>query len=145
LRSEDVATFAAHPDRVWSVLADWRRYPDWMPDVAWVRPLGPERALGLRLLVRTRVFGLPIASDVMLVTDWDPPRRLAIEHQGVVRGPAEWRLDPVGGGTRLTWAEEVRMRPAVLGELALRVYWPWQRFMFRRSLRNLGRLVGEGG
>jgi len=135
--------FRATPERVWAVLADWPRYPQWMPDVAWVRPLGPERELGLRLLVRTKVFGVPLASDTMRVTAWEPPTRLGIEHLGVVRGPAEWRLEPVQDGTRFVWQEDVTMPPPVLGELALRVYWPWQRRMFRRSLTNLRRLVEE--
>jgi carbon monoxide dehydrogenase subunit G len=142
VKSEDTATFDAPPDRVWRILADWRRYPSWMPDVAWVRHLGgPEDGEGMRLKVRTKVFGVPAANDVMMVTAWEPGRRMAIRHQGVVRGPAEWRLDPVGEGTRFTWWEEVTMPPGRLGELALRIYWPWQRRMFRRSIENLRRLA----
>jgi hypothetical protein len=136
MRSEDRATFRAPPERVWAVLAEWRRYPQWMPDVAWVRPLGPGREANLVLLVRTRVFGVPVANDVMRVTAWEPPHRLGILHEGVVRGPAEWRLEALDGDrfTRLTWAEDVTMWPPVMGEAALRIYWPWQRRMFRRSI-----------
>jgi hypothetical protein len=128
---------------VWAVLADWRRYPEWMPDVAWVRALGPGREANLVLLIRTRVFGVPVANDVMRVTAWEPPTRLGILHQGVVHGPAEWRLEPGDGGrsTRFRWDESVTMKPPILGEMALRIYWPWQRRMFRRSIENLRRLV----
>jgi hypothetical protein len=143
VRSEDSATFRAPPERVWAVLAEWRRYPNWMPDVAWVRPLGTGRQDNLVLLVRTRVFGLPVANDVLRVSAWEPPHRMAIVHQGLVRGTGEWRLQPLDGGrfTRFTWLEDVTAQPPILGEAALRVYWPWQRRMFRRSIENLRLLV----
>jgi hypothetical protein len=90
-----------------------------MPDVAWIRVLGPERQA------------------------WEPPRRLAVEHTGVVRGRGEWLLEPSGDGerTRFTWTESITMPPPGLGELALRLYAPWQRRMLRRSMMNLGRLL----
>jgi Polyketide cyclase / dehydrase and lipid transport len=143
VKSEDRAILHAPAQRVWAVLAEWRRYPEWMPDVAWVRSLGPGREAALKLLVRTRVFGFPVANDIMRVTAWEPPTKLAILHEGVVRGPAEWLLKPVDGGrsTRFTWAEDVTMWPPYLGELGLRIYWPWQRRMFRRSIENVRRLV----
>jgi carbon monoxide dehydrogenase subunit G len=141
MKSEDSIVLAAPPERVWEVLSDWTRYAEWMPDVAWVRPLVARRGRGLRLLVRTRVFGLPVANDVMEVTEWQPPTRLGIRHTGVVSGPAEWRLDRTREGTRFVWSEDVRLAIPVFGELALRAYWPWQRRMFRRSMLNLGQIL----
>jgi len=132
---------AAPPDRVWDVLADWERYPEWMPDVSWIRPLGPERGEGLRLAVRTKVLGVPLVTDELLISAWEPPRRMAIEHRGLVQGPAEWQLEPDDGGTRFTWREELRMPPPMLGSLALLLYSPVLRWTFRRSMRNLRRLV----
>lgn len=143
MRSTDRTVYAATAERVWAALSDWRRYLDWMPDVTWVRLQGPERTVGLELLVRTKLLGLPLVTDRMVVTAWEPPRRLGILHQGVVKGPAEWLLESAGDGasTAFVWTEELRMAPPVLGELALRAYWPWQRRMFRRSMENLRRLV----
>jgi hypothetical protein len=112
-----------------------------MPDVAWVRLLGPERELGARLRVRTKVFGMPVANDLMRVTVWQPPVRLAIEHIGVVVGTGAWRLEPEDEGTRFTWEEDFRMFPPVLGGLALWLYSPWQRWMLRRSIQKLRGLV----
>jgi carbon monoxide dehydrogenase subunit G len=144
MRSEEVALFRAPPEAVWAVLADWERYAEWMPDVAWVRRIGPpdEPGPGLTLLVRTKVFGVAVAADRMRVTAWEPPSLLGIQHTGIVRGPAEWRLAPVESErTRFTWWEDITMPPRVVGELALRAYWPWQRRMFRRSIENLRHLV----
>jgi hypothetical protein len=151
----------ASPERVLAVLADWERQPLWMPDVAWMRLAGTGRELGARLEVRTRVFGIPAATDDMTVTVWDPPRRLAIEHEGVVKGIGEWLLAPIGarapggdavnegeGGarwTRFTWIESFRMPPPVAGDLALLIYSPWQRWMLRRSVRNLKQIIESDG
>lgn len=132
----------APPARVWDVLADWERQAEWMADVAWIRVLGEERALGARLAVRARVFGVPATTDLVTVTAWEPPRRLAVAHRGVVRGHGEWALEPAAdGGTGFTWTEAVSMAPRGIGELALRAYGPWQRRMLRGSMANLGRLV----
>lgn len=144
MRFEERAVFRASPERVWTVLSDWEGQVAWMPDVAWIRFLGPEREMGARLAVKTKVFGIPFATDELRVTVWEPPRRLALDHVGVVRGVGEWLLEPVEGGTRFTWREEFRMPPPVVGDLALLIYSPVQRWMLRRSISNLGRLVEAG-
>ena len=139
LRVEDV--FRASPERVWAVLADWEGQAAWMADVAWMRMIGPERELGARLAVRTRVLGISATTDLLQVTRWEPPRRLGVEHLGVVLGTGEWVLEPVDEGTRFTWVEEVRLPLGMLGELAIRAYGPVQRAMLRRSTRNLRAIV----
>jgi carbon monoxide dehydrogenase subunit G len=141
MRLEFEARLAAGPAEVWEVLADWRRYAEWMPDVAWVSLLGSEEGERMRLAVRTKVLGVPLVTDELRVTAWEPPRRMAIEHVGLVRGPAEWRLEADAGGTRFTWLEDLKMSPPVLGAVALLLYSPVLRWTFRRSMRNLARLV----
>jgi carbon monoxide dehydrogenase subunit G len=146
MRIGECAVLPAPRETVWRVLADWERQATWMPDVAWVRVVGPERELGARLAVRTKVFGVPATTDMLTVVAWEPPARLAIEHQGVVKGAGAWRLEPAVGGmrTRFTWSESLRMPPRMLGELALRAYAPWQRWMLRRSVANLSAIVTAG-
>lgn len=141
MRFQAEAFLQASPEDVWEVLTDWERQATWMPDVAWIRVRGQERTLGAQVEVRMKVLGIPLATDVLRVTAWEPPRRLAIHHEGVVIGVAEWRLEANGGGTLFTWLEEVRMPPPFLGAIALRLYAPFQRLMLRRSIRNLKRLV----
>lgn len=127
----------AEPEAVWSELADWERYAEWMPDVAWVRALGPGRELGMRLAVRTRVLGMPLVTDTLEVTAWEPPRRMAVAHLGLAGGWGEWLLEPEAAGTTFTWTESLRIPPPLLGELALRVYRPVLERTFRASIRKL--------
>jgi hypothetical protein len=126
---------------VWEVLADWQRYPEWMPDVAWVRRIGSEEGVGMRLAVRTKVLGIPLVTDELVITAWEPHRKIGVHHRGLVRGDAEWRLEDVGGNTRFTWIEDLRMPPPVLGALALFLYSPVLRWNFGRSMRKLSERV----
>ena len=142
MRFERAAVIGAPPERVWSVLSDWERQASWMPDVSRIEVLGPNRELGASLAVRTRVFGIPVATDLVRVTVWEPPRRLVVDHVGVVVGTGEWRLEPVDErSTRFTWVEEIRMQPPIVGAVALWLYAPWQRWMLQRSIRNLRRIA----
>ena len=142
MRFEQAAVIGAPPERVWSVVSDWERQASWMPDVSRIEVRGPERELGASMAVRTKVFGIPAATDLVRVTVWEPPRRLVVDHVGVVTGTGEWRLDPIDEhSTRFTWIEEIRMMPPVLGSIALWLYAPWQRWMLRRSIRNLKRIA----
>jgi carbon monoxide dehydrogenase subunit G len=139
----EAALIRARPERIWDVLIDWERQASWMPDVAWIRVVGPDRALGTRLAVKTKVFGVPLTTDLIRVTVWEPPRRLGVRHEGVVKGRGEWRLLPEASHrlTRFTWIEEISLPPGRLGDAAFGVYAPVQRRMLRRSIRNLRGLV----
>ena len=139
------ALFRARPQRIWDVLVDWERQASWMPDVAWIRVVGRDRGLGARLAVKTKVFGVPLTTDLIRVSVWEPPRRLGVRHEGVVKGRGEWRLlsEASAGLTRFTWLEEISLPGARLGDAAFEVYAPVQRRMLRRSIRNLRRLVEE--
>jgi carbon monoxide dehydrogenase subunit G len=141
VRFEQTTSLAAPPDRVWEVLADWERYPEWMPDVTWVRRIGSEESVGMRLAVRTKVLGIPLVTDELVITAWDPPRKMGVHHRGLVRGDAEWRLEDVAGGTRFAWIEDLRMPPPVLGAFALFLYSPVLRWNFGRSMRKLSERV----
>lgn len=135
------AWLPGEPEALWPLLTDWERQASWMPDVTRVRVVGQGRGPGARLEVRTRVLGLPLLTDRLRVTAWDPPRRLAVRHEGVVRGTGEWRLEPLTHGTRLTWTEDLHL-PGPL-ELLLRCYRPVLLATFRRSLRALARVAAQ--
>ena len=74
------------PEEAWAVLVDWERQADWMLDADRVDVVSPQReGVGVRLAVKTRLFGVPAFTEPMEVTVWDPPRRLEIRH-GSLRG-----------------------------------------------------------
>ena len=148
----------APPAAVWDVIADLERQAAWMVDVRRlevVRRSGVVLAapgaadagqygVGATLRVTSTLFGLPVVRDVMVVTAWEPPRRLAVEHRGQFHGAGEFRLDPAGGGTTFTWAEDFRPPLGPLGEVAFAlVVRPHLRRVFSRSLANVARLAAR--
>lgn len=132
-------------ERAWEVLTAWEDQPRWMRDADTVRVLGSRReGVGTTIAVRTRVLGVPIFTERLEVTIWEPPRRLVMAHRGMVRGVGTWRLQPIEGGTWFTWSEELRLRVPVLGELALRTYRPILRWLMRAGLVALRANLGTG-
>jgi hypothetical protein len=135
---ERAIVLPATAEEAWSVLTDWERQADWMLDADRVEVRSPEReGTGVRLAVRTRVFGLPAFVEPIEISGWDPPVELRIRHGGAVRGEGVWRLEPVPGGTRFTWTEDVALAVPVLGGFAGRLYGPVLRWLMGRAMAGL--------
>ena len=64
------------------------------------------------------------------------PRRS--RHGSVVAGTGVWELDPVDGGTRFRWSEDIALCACRWsGELAARAYRPVMRVLMARAQRSL--------
>jgi uncharacterized membrane protein len=129
---------------VWDVLTTWERQPEWMLDAKAVEVLTPEReGVGVTIRCPTNLLGVTV-EDVMRVTAWRPREELAVLHLGrVITGTGAFVLaDAPGGGTRLTWWEEVDPPLGALGEWgATTLVLPVLRRVFGRSLSRLARVV----
>lgn len=133
---------ALPPRDAWSRLLAWEDQIAWIRDAVSVRVLTSHRqGVGVIVAVRTRVLGVPLFTDHLEVTVWDPPRRLVMAHRGLVRGVGEWLLQPAEGGTMFTWTEEPSLPLPILGELVLLAYRPFMCRLMRRSLSNLERML----
>jgi hypothetical protein len=132
------------PGEAWRRLLVWEDQITWIEDAVSVRVLTSHRGgVGVIVAVRTRVLGVPLLTDRLEVTVWDPPRRLVMAHRDLVRGVGEWLLQPVGGGTRFTWTEDLALPVPILGELLLLMYRPFMHRLMRSSLSNLRRMVHQ--
>jgi len=101
-------------ERVWDVLADVPRQPEWMHDLSDIRIETPgPLAVGTRAIGTVRMFGLS-QSDPIEVTVLEPPHRYAIAHLGSFVGSGEFRLRPLDDGraTEVVWHEILRPTPA---------------------------------
>jgi carbon monoxide dehydrogenase subunit G len=126
------------PEEAWDVLVDWERQADWMLDADRVDVVSAHReGVGVRLAVKTRLFGVPAFTEPMEVTVWEPPRRLQIRHGSVVSGAGVWGLDETEGGTRFRWSEDIALHVPLVGELAARAYRPVMRMLMSRAQRSL--------
>jgi Polyketide cyclase / dehydrase and lipid transport len=132
------------PGEAWRRVLAWEDQITWIEDAVSVRVLTSHRGgVGVIVAVRTRVLGVPLLTDRLEVTLWDPPRRLVMAHRGLVRGVGEWLLQPVGGGTRFSWTEDLALPVPILGELLLLMYRPFMNRLMRSSLSNLKRTIHQ--
>lgn len=144
MRVEQSAVLPAEQERVWSVLLRWEEQARWMKDADSVRVLTPQReGPGTRIGVKTRVLNVPLFTEELEITLWEPPHRFVMAHRSFVRGVGTWALEPTGGGTRFTWTEDLSLPVPLLGELALRVYRPFMRHLMRGALANLQTFVAS--
>ena len=129
----------AAPEQVWAALTDWARQGEWMlaTDVQTVG--GPAQALHGRLAANT---GLPLPGgrhvgllDTMIITAWDCPRRVEVQHTGrIVRGPGIFVIEPRGAHCTFVWTEVLYLPLGYLGEFGWWLARPFVRWGIRRSL-----------
>ncbi|MEX2203886.1 MAG: SRPBCC family protein [Actinomycetota bacterium] len=125
-------------DEAWRALLRWEDQARWIRDAVSVRVLSPHReGLGVRIAVKSRVYNVPLFTEVLEVTRWEPPHVLEMTHRSFIRGVGTWALEPEGTGARLRWSEDLALPIPVLGELALLVYRPFLRRLMRGALRDL--------
>jgi carbon monoxide dehydrogenase subunit G len=138
VRTRRAITVPVSSEGLWSIVTDWERQADWMTDADRITVVSPHReGVGVRLNVRTRLFGIPAFTEPMEVVAWAPPRVLTIRHGGPVAGTGTWRLETVTGGTRFTWTEDIALGVPVVGELAAWCYAPILSWLIGRSMRGL--------
>ncbi len=132
----------APAEQVWAALVDWASQGEWMllTDVAVQDGDGQvpgAQGVGGRILARTgipvpggRRLGVP---DPMLITAWEPPRRVDIRHLGnIVRGTGTFEVVPRGeSASTFVWSEQLDLPLGRVGQLG----WPLARPVMAAGVR----------
>jgi uncharacterized protein YndB with AHSA1/START domain len=129
--------------RVWDLITDLDSQERWMEDVHTLEVIYRTSALeGSVLKVTSKLFGLPLLHDVMVITKVEPPHTLEIIHAGQFSGSGAFRLTQSGGLTRFTWVEEFDPPLGSLGDIAAeRVVSPHLQSVWTKSMQNVKRLA----
>lgn len=108
-------------ERVWAELADIEGQPRWMVEMKSVRLLTPPPVrVGTRGEATVRVFGISV-TDPVEVTEFSPPHRFAIRHDGAFSGGGVITLEAgADDSTTVVRWNETLIAP-VLPHLAARV------------------------
>ncbi|MFN2586665.1 MAG: SRPBCC family protein [Actinomycetota bacterium] len=135
---EMAETAPAPPEVVWDLLTDWEHQGDWMLEAGDFVVVSDEReGVGVEAEATLRIGGIK-TRDRVRVAEWDPPRRLAIEHLGWVQGRGVIELTPVAGvRTHVLWREELRPPLGLLGAVGMTALKPLMGRIFRRDLKIL--------
>ena len=109
-------SIAATPERVWAVLADGWLYPVFVVGASRMRDVDESwPAVGSKL--HHSVGSWPVLiNDNTEVLEVEEPRRLRLRVRAwpAGEGTVEFRLEPSGGGTLVTIAEDAHKGPALL-------------------------------
>jgi uncharacterized protein YndB with AHSA1/START domain len=89
----------APASKVWALISDFRRMPEWSPQCRWMKPFGPLRqgTRTLNLNRRNRLFWTTTSTVVEVI----PEKKLAFR---INTNHTIWsyELEPTGQGTRVT-------------------------------------------
>ena len=131
-------------ERVWAVVADIEDQPRWMLEMKSVRLLtkGPI-GVGTRGEATVRIMGIS-TTDPVTITEFEPPTRFAIRHEGSFTGGGVITLESgVDGTTTIVRWEETLIGP-VFPYLGAIVQKPILGAIFQADLERL-RVIIESG
>ena len=131
----------ATPEQVWAALTDWERQGEWMlaTDVETVggRRSGCTAAWPPAPGCRCPAAGTSGVLDTMIITKWEPPRLIEVQHTGrIVRGPGIFEIEPRGEHATFVWTERLWLPYGLLGQAGFFLTKPFVVWGIRRSLRR---------
>lgn len=131
------ASAAESIEAVWARVSDLAGHAEGVPFTTGSADPG-EPGLGWRFVARTGLGPLGF-DDPMVITAWDPPRRLRVEKTGrVLSGWADISLASLPqGGTRVTWQEEVLPAQPRIARRVRPIFDAAGRVVFGRALRRM--------
>ena len=127
--------------RVWEVVADIEGQPRWMHEMKSVRLLTPGPVgVGTVGEAEVRILGIGV-TDPVTITEFSPPTRFAIRHDGRFAGSGVITLEPGADGTTTIVRWDETLVPPVLPRLGALVQTPVLGEIFQADLRRLKALV----
>lgn len=141
---ESMIVIDAPIERVWAEIADIEGQPRWMHEMKAVRVLtpGPVRA-GTEGVADVRILGISV-TDPVRITEFEPPHRFAISHEGSFKGSGLITLESGADGTTTIVRWEERLIPPLLPHLGALVMTPTLGSIFQADLVRLKELVETG-
>jgi uncharacterized protein YndB with AHSA1/START domain len=131
-------------ERVWAVVADVEGQPRWMLDMKSIRLTTPGQIrVGTTGQATVRILGIS-TTDPVTITEFAPPSRFAIRHEGSFKGRGLITLESgVDGTTTIVRWEETLIGPVFpfLGAIVQR---PILGAIFQADLVRLRELVESG-
>ena len=138
---ESMVVIDAPIERVWAMVADIDRQPEWMTEMKAVRVVTPGPiGVGTECEAQVRILGITV-TDPVTITAFEPPMHYAISHDGTFKGTGTITLE---SGADLTttivrWQEQ--LSPPVLPHLGALAMTPALGAIFQADLARFKELV----
>ena len=131
-------------DQVWAVIAKVEDQPIWMTEMRGLRVLtdGPI-GVGSVCEADVRMFGITV-TDPVTITEFEPPHRYAISHDGTFRGRGLITLEAGADGTTTIVRWDEVLTPPILSHLGALAMTPVLGAIFQADLGRLKELVETG-
>lgn len=131
-------TIRANQQTIFDYVSDWEKQSDWILFTTVKKLTDPIHTKDVTLLATTK-FGPIKFVDSMVVTDWQPPKKITVEHTGrIILGKGVFTVREISDTTcQFIWEEITPVPFGLVGRLGLVVISPFMRLMFNRSLMNL--------
>ena len=130
------------PDVAWDAITDWPSQSDWVmaTTVRNTTKGGVGVGGGFEAFTGLGRFGVV---DPMVITEWEPPHRVVVEHLGsVVKGTGVFEVFALPGDrSRFVWAEELELPLGPVGRAAWLVARPVFALGVSHSLQKFRRSV----
>jgi len=136
IRMTDEILIPRSPAEVWPVLIDIAGYPKWWPRFLFVRLLHANSGLvGTEFSIRPYGWR-SFRCRVRLVEE---PVRIGLQYEGnYMTGIAEWRLEPVGQGTRVIYDMDAEVNDLLVTLVGVMINLKSiHSYSMRRIFRNL--------
>lgn len=131
-------------EATWAVVADIRLQTEWMTEMQdLVVTTTGVTGVGTRGEATVRIAGISV-TDPVEVTEFQPPHRYAIRHEGLFKGGGLITLEAGAGDATTVVRWEETLVPPVLPALGALVQAPILRAIFQADLERLKRLVEHG-
>jgi uncharacterized membrane protein len=131
-------------ERVWREVADVEGQPRWMREMKAVRLSSPGPVgVGTVGEADVRIFGIS-ATDVVTITEFEPPHRYGISHDGTIKGRGLIVLESGADATTTIVRWEELLIPPVLPHLAALAMTPTLGGIFQADLVRFKELVETG-
>ncbi len=131
-------------ERVWAELADIEGQARWMQEMKAIRVLTPGPVgVGMVCEADVRIFGITV-TDPVTITEFEPPHRYAISHEGTFKGRGVITLESGADDTTTIVRWEELLIPPVLPHLGALVMAPALGAIFQADLVNFKELVETG-
>ncbi len=100
--------------------------------------------VGSRMAALTGIGGLGVL-DTMIVSVYEPPHRWEVQHTGgLIKGLGIFAVTSNGGGSTVTWGEELDLPLGAVGRIGFAAMKPLVRWGLTHSLRRLAAGVLDG-